>query len=161
MREQWDAKGVRQAIAKAIRVIEATAGRVGHKQLKAAMPDYQYSVADLAEQLQAEVEAKRQGETTMHDRLASRVPPSAIDISRADLVLFGDKVNRPWLRMIEAYPEHRATLIRACWAAAWGMSSRRLCREMGWNLSTFQRHRDFAAELIATHLNRAKVVPWL
>lgn len=160
MRDQWDAKSVRKEMARAYRVLHATTTMPGHKPLRAAMPAYEYSASDRAEQLQAEVAARARGETTMHDRLASRYRPSAEEISRANIVL-GVHGARSWLAMAEAYPEHQAVLEQAVLAAARGIGDRRLCRDRGWNLSTFQRYRDHAAQVIATHLNRAGLRPWV
>lgn len=160
MHEEWSAKAVRKELAHAFRVLHATTSRPGHKPVRAAMPAYEYSAADRAEQLHAELEARRQGETTMQARLASRFRPSADEISRAHDILLGAPGSRPWLRMADAYPEHQAVLEQAALAAARGIGDRRLCRERGWNLSTFQRYRDHAAQVIATHLNRSGLRPW-
>lgn len=160
MLEQWTARAVRKELAFAFRVLHATTGPVGHTKLKAAMPAYEYSTADLAEQHMSEVEARRQGETTMRSRLAARFSPSSEQIARSHLILLGTKDARPWLKLADAYPEHQAYLVDAVLAAARGVGDRRLCRERGWNLSTFQRYRDHAAEVIASHLNRQHLVPW-
>jgi hypothetical protein len=160
MLEIWTPTAVRKELAFAFRVLHATTGRVGHKALKAAMPDYEYSAADLNIQYLAEVEAKKRGETTLRDRLVTRFRPSSQEIERAHVVLLGSSHMRPWLRLADGYPLHRDFLVEAVLAAARGVGDRRLCRERGWNLSTFQRHRDHAAGVIATHLNRHGVRPW-
>lgn len=161
MLENWTAKAVRKELAFAFRVLNATTGPVGQKRLKAAMPEYEYSMADLAEQHQAEVEAKRRGETTMRERLATRLRPSSEEVSRSHDILLGSEGMRPWIKLADAYPMHQAFLVEAALAAARGIGDRRLCRERGWNLSTFQRYRDHAAQVIATHLNRIGVRPWV
>ncbi len=161
MLDHWTAKSVRKELAQAFRVLHAATAHPGHGALRAAMPAYEYSVADIAEQQQAEVEARRQGDTTMRERLVSRFRPSSEEISRSHQILLGHKGMHPWLKLAEAYPEHQATLEQAALAAARGIGDRRLCRERGWNLSTFQRYRDHAAQVIATHLNRAGVRPWV
>lgn len=161
MLENWNAKAVRKELAFAFRVLHATTGRVGHKALKAAMPDYEYSAADLNEQYLAEVEAKRRGETTMREQLVTRFRPSSEEIERAHAALLGSKLMRPWLRLADDYPLHRDFLVEAVLAAARGIGDRALCRDRGWNLSTFQRYRDHAAGVIATHLNRLGIKPWV
>lgn len=161
MIEIWTAKAVRKELANAYRVLHATTGPVGQKRLRAAMPAYEYSFADLAEQHQAEVDARSRGETTFRDRLATRFRPSSEEISRSHDILLGAAHHRPWLRLADAYPMHQAYLVEAVLAAARGVGDRRLCRERGYNLSTFQRYRDHAAGVIATHLNRSGLMPWV
>lgn len=159
MLEQWTAVAIRKELAFAFRVLHATTGKVGHKALKAAMPDYQYSTADLNEQYLAEVEASKKGEPTMLN--TPRLRPSSEQIAHSHAVLLGTAAVRPWLRLADDYPLHRDFLIEAALAAARGVGDRQLCRDRGWNLSTFQRYRDHAAQVIATHLNRAELRPWI
>lgn len=161
MLENWTGKAVRKELAFAFRVLHATTGKVGHKALKAAMPDYQYSTADLNEQYLAEVEAKKRGETTMREQLVTRFRPSSEQIERSHLVLLGNRASRPWIRLADDYPLHRDFLVEAVLAASRGKGDRSLCRDRGWNLSTFQRYRDHAAGVIATQLNRIGIKPWL
>lgn len=158
--KEWDAKMVRDALADAFRVLDATTGRVGHKRLKAAMPEYEYSEADLQEQKLMEVEAQRKGETTVRKRLVAKIKPSSWDISRSDMVLFGRGHHRPWLRLVSAYPEHQAVLIASAKGQARRYSGREVAKWLGMPLTTFQRHRDFAADVIAVHLNRMGIDPW-
>jgi hypothetical protein len=158
--KQWDAKSVRDALAMAFRVLNATTGPVGHKRLKAAMPEYEYSASDIAEQKLMEVEAQRKGETTMRKRLLARIKPNSHEISRSDLILFGKGDQKAWLKLASAYPDHRRILIAAVKGQARGMSGRKVSSAMGVPLATFQRHRDFAAAQIANHLNKAGVQPW-
>ena len=159
MREHWDAKAVRKELAFAFRVLHATTGPVGHKALKSAMPEYQYSVADINEQEIGEEERKRQGRPTPPPKVKLR--PSSEQIERSHIILLGKKSVRPWLRFADAYPIHRDFLIEAVLAASRGIGDRQLCRDRGWNLSTFQRYRDHAADVIAIHLNRIGVRPWV
>lgn len=159
MLEQWTGKAIRKELAFAFRVLHATTGKVGHKALKAAMPEYQYSTADMNEQYLAEVEATRKGEATPAN--TPRLRPSSEQIERSDLVLLGSGSVRPWLRMTDDYPLHRDFLIEAVLAASRGKGDRSLCRDRGWNLSTFQRYRDHAAGVIATQLNRLGIKPWV
>jgi hypothetical protein len=159
MLEQWTAKPVRKELAFAFRVLNATTGPVGQKRLKSAYPEYHYSAADLNEQYLAEVEASRKGEVTILN--APRLRPSSEQISRSHDILLGTETMRPWIKLADAYPMHQAFLVEAVLAASRGMGDRRLCRERGWNLSTFQRYRDHAAQVIATHLNRIGVAPWV
>lgn len=156
----WDAKLVRHAMADAFRVLDATAGRVGHKRLKAAMPDYEYSEADLQGQRMMEVEAQAKGETTMRRRLLARVKPNSLEISRSDMVLFGIGDQKAWLQLVAAYPEHRQVLIAAVRGQAKRFSGRDVAKWLGMPHSTFQRHRDFAAGVIAKQLNEKGVLPW-
>lgn len=158
--KQWDAKLVRSALADAFRVLDATTGRVGHKRLKAAMPEYEYDQSDIAEQRLMEVEAQRKGETTMRRRLAAKIKPSSWDISRSDMVLFGAGQHKPWLRMVSAYPEHRAVLIAAVKGQAKRYSGRDVAKWLGMPEATFRLRRDFAADVIAKQLNRTGVQVW-
>jgi hypothetical protein len=157
---QWDAKSVRDALAQAFRVLNATTGPVGHKRLKAAMPDYEYSKADIQEQKLMEVEAQRKGETTVRKRLLARIKPNSHEISRSDLVLFGKGDQKAWLKLVSAYPDHRRILIAAAKGQARGLSGRKVAERLGMPLATFQRHRDFAAGLIAKHLNEREIEAW-
>lgn len=159
MLDQWTAKAVRKELAFAFRVLHATTGPIGHKALKAAMPEYEYSTADLNEQYLAEVEASRKGEATMHN--TPRLRPSSEQIARSHDVLLGSGNVRPWLRLVDDYPLHRDFLVEAVLAASRGKGDRSLCRERGWNLSTFQRYRDHAAAVIAERLNRFGTAPWV
>lgn len=158
--KHWDAKSVRDALAMAFRVLNATTGPVGHKRLKAAMPEYEYSAADIAEQRLMEVEAQRKGETTMRKRLLARIKPTSHEISRSDLVLFGKGEHKAWLKLVAAYPDHRRILIAAVRGQARGMSGRKTAERLGVPLATFQRHRDFAADVIAKQLNAKGLEPW-
>jgi hypothetical protein len=160
MLELWTAKAVRQELAFAFRVLNATTGPVGQRRLKSAYPAYEYSVSDLAEQHHAEVEARRRGETTLRSRLVARFRPSSEEIGRSHEILLGTSQVRPWIKLADAYPMHQSILVEAVLAASRGIGDRRLCRDRGYNLSTFQRYRDHAAGVIAIHLNRMGVVPW-
>lgn len=159
MLEAWDVKSVRKELAFAFRVLHATTGKVGHKALKAAMPEYEYSKADMNEQYLAEVEASRKGEQTLMN--TPRLRPSSEQIERSHIVLLGTTRLRPWLQLADGYPMHRDFLVEAVLAASRGKGDRSLCRDRGWNLSTFQRYRDHAAQVIATHLNRVGIRPWV
>lgn len=156
----WDAKAVRCALADAFRVLDATTGKVGHRRLKAAMPDYEYSEADIAEQRLMEVEAQRKGETTVRKRLVAKIKPSSWEISRSDQVLFGDGRQRAWLKMVNAYPEHKAVLIAAAKGQAKRYSGREVAGWLGMPEATFRLHRDFAARIIAKQLNKAGITVW-
>lgn len=160
MLEAWTPAAVRKELAFAFRVLHATTGPVGHKRLKSAYPAYEYDQADLNEQYIAEVEARRRGEPNIVNA-ASRLRPSSEQIGRSHDILLGTAHARPWVQLASAYPEHQAFLVEAVLAAARGIGDRRLCRERGWNLSTFQRYRDHAARTIACHLNRMGVEPWV
>ncbi|GGA64842.1 hypothetical protein [Pelagibacterium lentulum] len=158
--KQWCAKSVTDALAQAFRVLNATTGPVGHKRLKAAMPEYEYSASDIAEQKLMEVEAQRKGETTMRKRLLARIKPNSHEISRSDLILFGKGEHKAWLKLVAAYPDHRRILIAAVKGRARGLSGRKVAERLHMPLTTFQRHRDYAAGQIAAQLNRTGVKPW-
>jgi hypothetical protein len=158
--KEWTAKSVRDALADAFRVLDATTGRVGHKRLKAAMPEYEYDQSDIAEQRLMEVEAQRKGETTMRKRLVAKIKPSSWEISRSDVVLFGHGQHRGWLRLVSAYPEHQAVLIAAVKGQARRYTGREIAKQLGMPHTSFQRYRDFAANVVAVHLNRMGVKPW-
>lgn len=159
MLEEWTAKAVRKEMAFAFRVLNATTGPVGHKQLKSAYPAYQYSAADMNEQYLAEVDASRKGEATVLN--APRLRPSSEQIGRSHDILLGTAQLRPWIKMADGYPLHQSILVEALLAASRGIGDRRLCRENGYNLSTFQRYRDHAAGVIAERLNQIGVAPWM
>lgn len=158
--KQWTAASVRKALAHAFKVLNATTGPVGHKRLKAAMPEYQYSAADIAEQQHMELAARRRGETTMAKRKQAMIKPNSREISRSDLILFGRGDQKPWLKLINAYPDHKRELIAAVLGAARGHSARTVARRMGVAESTFRLHINFAAATIAKQLNRAGVERW-
>lgn len=158
--DQWDAKMVRNALADAFRVLDATTGRVGHKRLKAAMPEYEYDQADIQEQHLMEVEARRKGETTMRRQLVAKIKPNSHQIARSDMVLFGHRDQRAWLKLCAAYPEHRAALIAAVKGQARGWSLRETAKRRGVPFETFRGHAAFAAAVIAVQLNRAEVMTW-
>lgn len=156
----WDARSVRDALAMAFRVLNATTGQVGHKRLKASMPEYEYSAADIAEQKLMEVEAQRKGETTMRKRLLARIKPNSHEISRSDMILFGKGEHKAWLKLVAAYPDHRRILIAAVKGQARGLSGRKVAERLGMPLATFQRHRDYAADVIAARLNEKGIQRW-
>ena len=156
----WDAKSVRDALAMAFRVLNATTGPVGHKRLKAAMPDYEYSPSDIAEQKLMEVTAQAKGETTMRKRLLARIKPSSHEISRSDLVLFGKGDQKAWLKLVNAYPDHKRILIAAVKGQSRGLSGRRVAERLQMPESSFRLHRDFAADIIAKHLNKCGLERW-
>lgn len=154
----WTPKLVRKALISAFRVLEVTAGRVGHKKLRSGAPAYLYSGSDLSEQLLTEVAAQQKGETTMRMRLRAKIQPSSRDISHMNSVLINEGA---WLvGPVTAYPDHLKMLIAASMAKARNKSDRQLCRDRGWHLTTFQRHRDFAAGVIAKELNRRGARTW-
>lgn len=158
--KEWTAKSVRDALADAFRVLDATTGRVGHKRLKAAMPEYEYDQSDIAEQRLMEVEAQRKGETTMRKRLVARIKPNSHQIARSDMVLFGYREQKAWLKLVAAYPDHRAVLIAAVKGQARGHSLRETARQRGVPFETFRGHAAFAADVIAVQLNKAGVMTW-
>ena len=96
----------------------------------------------------------------MRSRLAVKIKPNSHEIARSDVVLFGDKGQKAWLKLAAAYPEHRAVLIAAVLGQAKRYSGRDVAKWLGMPLATFQRHRDFAAGVIAAHLNRIGVETW-
>lgn len=150
---EWDARSVRDALADAYRVLNACEGRVGHKRIKAAWPEYQLEPIDIAEQ-------KLAG-NIHHGRMRAMIKPTATDISRMEMVLLGSHGMPAWLNgAVKAYPEHRGILIAAAMAQAKRYSGRTVAGWLGMPLSTFQRHRDFAAAIIAKQLNGANVPVW-
>lgn len=160
MLEQWTGRAVRKEIAFALKVVEVTTSPVKQRQVKALMPSYEYSLADMNGQYLFDIEQSRKGEATLQHRNADRLRPSSEQIRRSEEILLGTRLVKPWLKFADAYPTHQAFLVEAVKAASEGIGDRRLCRERDWNLSTFQRYRDHAADVIAGHLNRLGVVPW-
>lgn len=149
----WDAKSVRMALADAYRVLNACEGRVGHKRVKAAWPEYQLEPIDIAEQ--------RLAGNIHHGRMKAMIKPTALDVSRMEIVLLGANGMPGWLNgAVKAYPEHRGILIAAVVSQAKRYSSREVAGWLGLPLTTFQRHRDFAAAAIAKQLNAAGVPVW-
>ena len=145
MTEQWTAGYVCKAVAEAYRVLSACEGRVGHRRVKAAMPEF-------------ELEYKRP--------MKGRERFSSIDIWHMELVLVGGTINgvqrRAWLNggRIMAHAEWRAILIAACYGASMRYSARQMAEILRISESTFRWKRDRAAAIIAEELNRAKVPVW-
>lgn len=149
----WDAKSVRMALAEAFRVLNAVQGRVGHKRMKAAWPEYMLEPIDIAEQ--------RLAGNIHQGRLKAIIKPTAIQISRMETVLLGSNGMPGWLNgPVKAYPEHRRILIVAVKAQAKRYSGRDVAKWLGMPEATFRHHRDFAAATIAKQLNRAGLAPW-
>lgn len=142
--EQWTVESVREALTLAYRVLDASEGRVGHKRLRAAMPDF-------------ELEYKRP--------MKGRERFSATEIWHADLVLVGGTIDgvprRSWLNgRLMNFPERRAVLIAACYAASRRYSLRQLSEILLVPESTLRWQRDWAAGVLAAELNAAKVEAW-
>ena len=160
----WTPQAVLPYLTEAFRTDRALGGRIGPARLKAAMPNYEYSAADLAEQHQAELEANRRGETTMSKRRKARIPVTIEQIGRMEAVLGCRMPAHPsdnWLAgPLLAYPEHRARLVAWIFADLAGIGAADLCRRQGWSLATFKRHRGFAGQVIADRLNRARAEIW-
>ena len=142
--ERWTVEGVRKAIAEAYRVLNGSEGRVGPKGLKAAMPDF-------------ELEYKRP--------MKARERFGSMEIWHADLVMIGGTVDgkqRPsWLngRLLN-FPDRRAILIAACYGASMRYSARQMAEILRMPEATFRWQRDWAAGIVVTELNLAKVEPW-
>ncbi|RDE07718.1 hypothetical protein [Pelagibacterium lacus] len=151
--KQWDARSVRFALADAFRVLSAIEGRVGHKRMKAAWPEYMLEQIDIAEQ--------RLAKNIHQGRLKAVIKPNALQISRMETVLLGSGGMPGWLNgAVKAYPEHRQVLIAAARGQAKRYSGREVARWLGMPLTTFQRNRDFAASHIARQLNAQGVELW-
>lgn len=149
----WDAKSVRYALAEAFRVLHAMEGRVGHKRMKAAWPDYMLEPIDIAEQ--------RLAGNIHQGRLKALIKPTALQISRMEIVLLGSGTTRGWLNgAVKAYPDHRQVLIAAVRGQAKRYSGRDVAKWLGMPEATFRLHRDFAADIIAKQLNRSGVSQW-
>lgn len=149
----WTAKAVRDALADAYRTLNACEGRVGHKRVKAAWPEYQLEPTDIAEQ--------RLAGNIHHGRMKAMIKPTALDISRMEIVLLGAGGMPAWLNgAVTAYPDHRGVLIAAVMAQAKRYSGRTVAGWLGMPESSFRAHRDFAAGLIAKQLDRAGVATW-
>jgi hypothetical protein len=151
--KQWDAKSVRQALAEAFRVLNAVQGRVGHKRMKAAWPEYMLEPIDIAEQ--------RLAGNIHQGRLKAIIKPTALQISRMEIVLLGSGGMPGWLNgAVKAYPDHRQVLIAAVQGQARRYSGRDVAKWLGMPEATFRLHRDFAAATIAKQLNRAGLASW-
>lgn len=150
----WTPERVRKAIADAFRVLHAVEGKVGHKRLKAAWPEYRLDQIDIAEQ--------RLAGNIHHGRLKSVVKPNSVEIWRMETVLIGSGTMLGWLNgQVRAYPEHRRVLIIAAQAQARRYSGREAARWLGMPEATFRHQRDFAAGIIAKQLNAAGVKVWV
>ncbi|WMT90130.1 hypothetical protein [Pelagibacterium sp. H642] len=151
--KQWDAKSVRMALVDAFRVLHAVESRPGHRRVRAAWPEYMLEPIDIAEQ--------RLAGNIHQGRLKALIKPTALQISRMETVLLGRDGMPPWLNgAVKAYPEHRRILIVAVKAQAKRHSGREAARWLGLPLTTFQRHRDFAADVVAKQLNAKRVERW-
>lgn len=149
----WDAKSVRMALVDAFRVLHAVEGRVGHKRMKAAWPEYMLDPTDIAEQ--------RLAGNIHQGRLKALIKPTALQISRMETVLLGSGNIPGWLNgAVKAYPDHRHVLIAAVQGQARRYSGRDVSKWLGMPEATFRLHRDFAADIIARQLNRAGVQSW-
>lgn len=151
--KQWDAKSVRDALAEAFRVLHACEGRVGHKRLRAAWPEYMLEPIDIAEQ--------RLAKNIQQGRLRAVIKPTSLQISRMETVLLGSGGMTGWLNgAVKGYPDHRRVLIAAVQGQARRFSGREVARWLGMPEATFRHHRDFAAETVAKQLNRASLHRW-
>lgn len=142
--EQWTVEGVRKAITEAYRVLNASEGRVGHKRIKAAMPEF-------------DLEYKRP--------MRAREQFSSMDIWHMELVLIGGTIDgrsrKSWLngRLME-FPGRRAILIAACYGASMRYSARQMAEILRIPEATLRWQRDWAAGIVVTELNLAKIEPW-
>lgn len=151
--QQWDAKGVRSALAEAFRVLHAIEGRVGHSRVRAAWPEYMLEPIDIAEQ--------RLAKNIHQGRLRAIIKPTSLQISRMETVLLGTGDMPGWLNgAVKGYPDHRRVLIAAVQGQAKRYSGREVARWLGMPEATFRLHRDFGADIIARHLIRAGVDRW-
>ena len=149
----WDAKSVRMALVEAFRVLHAVEGRVGHKRLKAAWPEYMLEPIDIAEQ--------RLAGNIHKGRLKALIKPTSLQISRMETVLLGSGDTPGWLNgAVRAYPEHRWVLIADVQGQAKRYSGREIARWLGMPEATFRLQRNFAADIIARQLNRVGVSRW-
>lgn len=157
----WTPKKVIDALADAYRVLSAIEGRVGHKQLKAHMPEPMVSWSDFWGQQIEEADKGKRAPVKVRRPL-----PSSQQIAHMETVLIGGRtpsgvILPPWLNgTVRGYPEQRRKLLLGSMARARGISDRKLCRRRGWTLSTFQRQRNRAAEIVAGQLNRANLPTW-
>lgn len=154
-REYWNAALVRNAMVMALRVMRAVPDRIGPRKLVA-------------------LSLETDGETDEWPEEVERLKPNRDDITRMEYVLVGypDKNGSPrpaWLNgSILGYPEQRRMLSKwAMWAsfgkrAFDGVSQTEdeFARALRVSADTMQRHRDFAAGLIAQGLNESGLPVW-
>ena len=156
MKTMWTEVRVRQVIPEALRVLAATEGRVGPRRVLTNWPDMALEWHEL-------VSMNEVG--SGYRAKMSRRSPTAAEIERADIVLLGFRhrgVEYPGFLngSVMAYPLQREKLILASIVRSRKQSERSLCRATGWNLSTFQNQRAFAARVVADWLNGANYPSW-
>jgi hypothetical protein len=154
-RELWGAALVRNAMVLALRVMRAVPDRIGPRKLVA-------------------LSLETDGETDEWPEEVERFKPNRDDITHMEYVLVGypDKNGSPrpaWLNgAILGYPEHRRILSRWSVWASFGKRGRdgvsqtedEFARDLRVSADTMQRHRDFAANVIAQGLNEAGLDVW-
>ncbi|WP_378952155.1 hypothetical protein [Mesorhizobium sp. ANAO-SY3R2] len=154
---KWTSKLVRYEMAKAYQVLFDTTGGIGPDTIKSSWPDYRYSTADIAEQRIAKTNGK--------GRMRAKVPRTAREIYRMEIILAGATVNglhRPaWATAyLNGDKALRRALVEWCMWELYGWDTEAECRRRGWAYSTFRSRRDKAAGIIADALNTAGVPTW-
>lgn len=148
----WTPHAVRDAMAEAFRVLSATEGRVGHRRVRAAWPDYAHEWEDLIAQ---------QEHKTFKRTRQPRFIPSSHQIAHMEIVLLGKGDMPAWPNgPLKGYRNARNALIASSMARAIGYSERQVCEAKGWALTTHRRHRDKGAVFVANWLNRQGVRTW-
>ncbi|WP_108461367.1 hypothetical protein [Devosia naphthalenivorans] len=150
----WTPQAVIRALIDSFAVLSVTTGRVGPKKMKAFWPEYHADLADLADRMEAKPAKWR-----------VKRRPSSVEVSRMEMVLLGwtdaKGSHSAWLNgNLMAYERPRLCLVAFIIAKSRGMTEVALCRQLGWSLATFKRHKLAAAKMIAVRLNASKVACW-
>ncbi|MGV8830423.1 MAG: hypothetical protein ACOH2N_00485 [Devosia sp.] len=155
--EIWTSRLVKDALAKSFEVYRDSVGRIGPRGNKAFWAEYSLELDDI----------KTQEEIDENTRSRKRGRRTGLEIQRADMILLGWKdengVHQPaWLIHpdLVAYDWARKCLVAWVMCKHHGVTEKALCERNRWPLSSFKRHRDFAAGRIAHRLNLMGIEVW-
>jgi hypothetical protein len=139
----WTPKLVREALIDAYRMLKRIGGRIGPRGDRAFWPEFQNNSDDYAPEV-------------------TRTSPyhSRMTVTRMEAILIGNASLPAWLDLLKEAPDLRRVLKRWIKSELRGEATKELCRDRGWNYTTFMTHRDRAAGIIAQRLNAAGVEVW-
>lgn len=155
---EWTSKLVCAALLDSYQILSDTTGRVGPSKSRGFWPEYMPDFADLM--ARAEIEQIR--------TKVRRRQRTAHEIKRMEMALCGwtdrDGNDHPaWLNgPLLNYDRPRKCLIGSVMCKYYSVKIKDMCAKNRWPISTFKRHRDFAADQIAQNLNKlnVEVSPW-
>lgn len=141
----WDGKSVRLAMVQAWTIEEAIGGSWKPKGDKGFWPEMidEYPIW-------ARPSAKEKKKTVW----------KAYEISRKDIVLYGNSLVDPWPRLLNNEPGYKRCLMLSVFWDARKIYAKSECLKKRLPYSTFRRQRDAGADRIATILNNAGIPAW-